>query len=461
MLSRSFIIVVGAVAWLASPLSQAVADTDTREAINLIDQKAENKSAFDFDYGVPTSPALRLLDRPSDKIQVSTGLKPFILSIPSVLLDGDDGQSIALDVAPAWIIGSSRDRTFTRYTDPNNLVYRVLLKTHVNIAAYEGVDSSNADEAERSRIALGVSTSILDQSDPLMASFPGSSGKSAWAECISRRVAVFRALVETRPPNDEQRLDLEIERSDLGQQVRDLRKDLQHAEQAGRSKLKSVIETEIIRIEKRLEKIDDLAASNRTVFNSSAANAALKGCADQANIAARFGASLDVSAGALLHGDEGRIRDFDRTGYAAWAAFRYPVNFLFDSQYKPTSGVMVGFSGRVSFDEFLDSGDKAVGQVQADTWDVWGGLEWLNANTRLAAQVGYQGRNADDAPAGFDKERWRYLVNVSQRVSGRESGVWLKVSYGHVSQAGDDDEMLLVALTFAPPDPANLFGQGK
>lgn len=53
-----------------------------------------------FDYGVPSSPAERLINVAVDKISPSTSLKPFILSIPKILSDKNQGQSVGLSLAP-------------------------------------------------------------------------------------------------------------------------------------------------------------------------------------------------------------------------------------------------------------------------------------------------------------------------------------------------------------------------
>ncbi len=431
----------------------------------LLDKQAAEKGVFAFDYGVPSSPALRLLDQAADKVQAATNLKPFILSLPTVLTGSEDGQSVALDIAPAWVLQGPLERSYTRYLEEGRL-YRILQRTHVNTAVYEGVASDDASKAKRSRLALGFSTSLLDTSDVLVAPDALSGTQSAWEHCLDlRQPELDRAWAAVGFPINMARAQLDKRRAELIEEKISYREDLAKLGPDGNPDVIAYINSKIEKIDQELkllaeEQKKDESAANEVLKNSTSALGAkvLSECTARANRAARYGASFEVGAGAIWHGTPGRVRGFGDPGGAIWASYRLPLDVLFDQTGdSPLRYWVVGASGRVAFGEFVKTGNKVTPETRADTWDVWAGVERLTASNRLALQTGYQSRDSEGGVPDFDRERWRYLASYSQVIS-KNSGIWVKLAYGYVDQKGDDDRSLLISLSFAPPDPADLFG---
>jgi hypothetical protein len=159
---------------------------------------ASKNGAFVFDYGVPSSPALNLIGLTPDKTTVSTSLKPFVLSLPN-LVSGGNGQSAALDIAPFWILGNNDRDGYFDYIDtssPGSYFTRLAYRFRTELALYTGDDGGGvASKQKPSQIAFGFSVSLLDDSDPLMASDPGKPttgdprADSAWLTCLNTNQA--------------------------------------------------------------------------------------------------------------------------------------------------------------------------------------------------------------------------------------------------------------------------------
>lgn len=167
---------------LAAAGAARAADKAADTAIDVIDKQPADKNALFFDYGVPSSPALTLAGQSPDKISTSTALKPFVLQLPTAA--GTSGQTVGLDVAPAWLLPLS-SRTSVDYQDEQNRALRLAFRTHADLAVAQGIDNSDASKRQPSRLAFGFSSSLLDSSDPVMAPAPGTSGGSAWGQCLA------------------------------------------------------------------------------------------------------------------------------------------------------------------------------------------------------------------------------------------------------------------------------------
>src|SRR5271168_2811256 len=72
-------------------------DADTK-VVNLINDAAANTASFEFDYGVPSSPALSLAGLSTTKVTTSTSLQSLLLSLPAAIGSGAPNQSVALDI---------------------------------------------------------------------------------------------------------------------------------------------------------------------------------------------------------------------------------------------------------------------------------------------------------------------------------------------------------------------------
>lgn len=164
----------------------------------------------------------------------------------------------------------------------------------------------------------------------------------------------------------------------------------------------------------------------------------------------------------MLHGDPGKLKNLSDGSGAFWFAGRVPLSFVNNqASGDPASFWMIGASGRFAFDEFVATGNATVPTVKTNSWDAWAGLEHMDADSRLALQVGYQHRKAKQPVPEFDKSSVRYLASYTQRLSDKDTGIWVKLSYGYADQQGDDDKRVLVALTYSPPAIFNIFNTGK
>lgn len=434
----------------------------TQTPVTIFDQPATDRSAFSFDYGVPSSPSLNLLGQPEDKVTVVNGLKPFIIQLPRVLgADSESGQSLGIDFSPAWLLGDESTRSYEHYTNASRL-YRILRRTHIGAAFYEGVADNDPTKARGSRIAVGLSTSLFDTSDPLTAPIPGHT-RSAWGECMDRIAAPLQAQVDIQPVPVSPAAAAEIvtlnnERGPLIRELLGLNDTISSQHQR-----REQIMQRLTQINARL---DELNSAGRTQLNAafqrSAAAQLIPGCVREANLVARYGTSLGLGVGALWNGDPGRLRNFSSPGWVAWASFRHPLGTNFvretDKPLRVSNYWMIGFSARASLNELVTTNIAATPQVRANVFDGWAGIERLTEASRFALQVGYQVRDTEGRLPAFSRERWRYFASYSQRLGSEEGGMWLRVGYGHLYSGDNDDAALTVSLLFAPPAAANLFG---
>lgn len=443
-------------------------------AQTLVNQEAQEKGVFQFDFGVPSSPSLNLLGQPEDKVTVVNGLKPFIIQLPRILgADSQDGQSVGLDFSPAWLLGDASQHTYGNYVRQDAHLYRILNRTHIGLALYEGVANSDPARARSSRIAFGLSTSLLDTSDPLMARVPGET-LSAWQTCLNLgQDALQTELNRVTVSDGGARARVEAEINALGDQRREIDRRIAQLEQAGspaNSEARIAANHDRELIQARIAELDlqhaALAQTTRSAqqasFARSEAAQIIPRCAREANLVARYGASFGLGIGALWNGDPGKVRNLSQSGWVLWAAFRHPIGIRFDRNadhaLRASGYWMIGFSGRASMDEIVATNDATTPLVRANVFDGWGGIEYLSSASRLSLQVGYQVRDTNGALASFDRHRLRYFASFSQRLGNENSGMWVRVGYGHVRSSDDDDAAFSVSLLFAPPSAANIFG---
>lgn len=410
----------------------------------------------------------------ANKVTQSNSLRPFILSLPSVLGGSEQGQAIALDMAPGWLIIAPEERSYTAYERES--WRRHALRTRVGVALYEGVENEdNPAKSVSSRLAIGLSTSWLDDSDPLIARLPGQQD-SAWRACLNRSGAAIQQMLEAPIPNGPNAAELttlDAENQRLVQRKRDAERErdaTQNPTQRAR------LDGELEQINTRLREIAAIftahTAAARTAltgaYTRSDARAAVGRCAAEADRAARLAQDLDFGVGAIWRGEPGQVSDFESAGGAVWLSYRRP--FGLPDTVNPADAAsmrrlntwwMVGGALRAGFDEYVATGNSATPEIRASTWDAWVGVERNSDAQRFSLQAGYQERDPNDATAAtFERSRTRYLASYAQRLGDRESSVWLNISYGDAQGHGAfaDDEALLVSIMFAPPDPRRIFG---
>ncbi|HEY3797339.1 MAG TPA: hypothetical protein VGL58_03225 [Caulobacteraceae bacterium] len=508
--------------------SPAATAGGSQSSINVINETASESGVFNFDYGVPSSPALVLAGGSPDKITTSTALKPLVIQIPTAA--GIFGQTVGVDVAPGWLAPPD-SQTYDAYMRVgkdglpgdsfSDWAFRTAFRTHIGVAVAAGVTNSDPTKQQPSIISVGFSTSLLEHSDPLLATFPGSK-KTAWLDCLqaaapqldaivnggdnpdAKKAAVVAALTA-----DKAQLDADAaQKAALAQRLQQLSDDqastasnenhfkgLEPGLQGGDAALRALVDDKITTLDVQAKadatgiqdvqsQLTSLAAQAAkdsatqaadaakfdaiTVADTTAANAAFQktaaaklipACVLEANEAAMFAPNLDVGAGALWDGTPGAYSGYGRPGWVVWASYRHPLGATAITADKPApdSYWMVGASGRASWNELLPTGVMATPMVQADTLDIWAGVERVSPDTRLTLQGGYQWRDPLTPLAAFDRSRFRYYVGFSQRLGPKDSSTWLQIGYGDVTHTSND-RTVLVSLSFSPPSSTSILG---
>lgn len=188
----STLFVLGLAPW--TTLAHAAETVPDKTGSTILYQVAPKTSVFNFDYGPPQSPAMKLLGLSSESTPPSTSLTKFVLSTPS-LFSGDAGQAIALDFAAEALLARRQDQTsFNRYVEPNERFFRLAYRTRFNVAAMNG-DAAGGDAAKtvRSRVGWGFSASLLDSADPLVT--PGTKGHSLLMTCLAELTPTVNAAM--------------------------------------------------------------------------------------------------------------------------------------------------------------------------------------------------------------------------------------------------------------------------
>jgi len=160
--------------------------------VTLASETPKTASNFDFDYGAPTSPALTLAGLSPDKSTTSSSLKPFVLSLPYFAGGPASGQAIAFDLAPAQFYWANLP--YTDYVG-SDLLTREAARSRIEAMAYRGISNSDPTKAAPSKIAIGYSVSLLDDSDVFFARPPGSKAFS-WDQCTTKAMTQYRPLSE-------------------------------------------------------------------------------------------------------------------------------------------------------------------------------------------------------------------------------------------------------------------------
>lgn len=448
-----------ALALLFAPICAHAQETDTaREpeanAINLYERAAANNSLFEFDWGVPSSPALSLAGLSPDKTPTSSSLKDFVVALPSILNGDEQGQSLAIDFAPAALMGERGRATFNEYRRDGNYWGRLMRRTRIGGAIYEGNDGGDNPSTQiASRLAIGLSASLLDDSDPLMQRDPNDrEGRPYLLTCLNRASNRVHAALA-----DEYDRELFV----LREQRRQAQEDFAGAQtDAARARHHATIDDLTrridIRVGERVQRIQDRLTASAEGERSTIAE--IERCAQDNSFMAERARDLDVGIGALWRGEPGEFSDFDDAGAAGWVAFRMPMGQLFgrseDGTLEERAYWRLAMSARLSHDEYVATGDDATPEMRANVSEGWIGVERFSDDLRLAAHYGYREVDASEAAGeAFEQSGERYLVSGQIRLGGGDSGLWLGLSYGDASGSVSalDDEVALVTLSFSPP----------
>lgn len=443
-----------------APPTQSEISTVIGEAQNIIDRKANDEDVFTFDYGVPSAPALTLLGVAEDQITQSNSLKPFIVSLPGVFSSKETGQAVALDMSPAWLVTRRGERSYANYSGGMPLWFR----TRFGVALYEGVDDADPAKQKPSRLAVGLSSSIFDWSDPLLASAPGMKG-SAWTTCFKSGASVISSSMPP-PITSEELASLQKQYDEYDRRVRVLermgsRTTEQDAELASNKALRQTTSASYAKI------ISDWRNEAAAKFAKSEGEQVVTGCMKVADRAARIGTDFDVGGGAVWEGRPGKLEGLANPSAIFWASFRTsfgvsrPKGYDYRSLIKwaddNSSWFMLGGSGRVGFSEAVATGDAAKPKIRANTYSGWIGIERYSETNRFTAQIGVRRTDprlpADSAFAGTQTV---YHVSFDQKMT---DSIWLSLAYGRAEGAGalKDDSTVRVRLTFDSPGVRNIF----
>lgn len=200
------------VAQASTGFAQTKPEAAKTDAPTVLYQLAPEHSIFSFDYGAPTSPALSLLGLTTDKTPASTSLTKFVLSAPAVFGKTAD-QSVAFDFAPSAVWERKGADSFNTYVDPPAYFYRLQHRTRLNFALKNGNDNDDNTKDVASGLALGLSASLLDWSDPLMATDP-KSGKPYLTSCLEHFTPVVMAVL-----NSSTKFDPDLSRAETAVEV--------------------------------------------------------------------------------------------------------------------------------------------------------------------------------------------------------------------------------------------------
>ncbi|MEJ0028170.1 MAG: hypothetical protein WDN01_19250 [Rhizomicrobium sp.] len=511
----------------AAPLSDDQKASDA--TITLFKSDAQNKDIFAFDYGVPVSPALALIGT-NETLSGSAALKPYTLQAPAADGGAKGAQSFAADIAPAWFLLGSDVNNYDNYIGTGNGGYdgayglRLANRTRFGTSLYLG-DKGGGDpsKAKDSRLALGLSIAVLDQSDPLAAIYVPDKGPNkgriepVWAECADTVYATLypdydaKYLAAIKDETDEQHSlrtyrgsfdglaaeahidpagvtqanidaaapDVDGCLDDVCNKFPELAQRLHDALHADSRPADKAIAVHAVFEEINLAITDRAGDAAKKIANSLNVTKAFDVCIAKANAYARFGSKLDLGGGVVWDGEPGTANGFSKTSGAVWIAGRYPLNFPED----PTADIdllsywMIGGTVRAGLNETVATGNAGTPKFDANTVDAWVGLESYSADLKFAALAGYKDTMAvHAADAAFASSGFRWQISGAIRLSrvlsglvGRfgpdgnaaTTGAWLNVSYGSANGTVKtlDDKAILVTLSFSPGRD-NLLGEG-
>lgn len=489
--------------------SAAIAQDTQSETSSFVIVNENEGSDIEFAYGVPSSPALAIAGLKASDVTKINEVQKFALSVPSAL-NGDGDTAIAIDLRPALFV---TDRAFDYTKD--NLVRKWVQRSVVSLAIQEGKsDSDDPDKSTRSLLSLGLSASLLNSSDPLHVLFDDGEGsvKRACRDAYSSELRSFLEDTGQSTQVGEQVTVLvnrarararyiEIEDSNAGQIPTP--DDLLEADRFLRSARSLIVEnlgedqslqasnvppeffdspydyladrTNLIRVTEGITA--DIAAieavlrdkNNVEVFvaltndelarREAELQSKSKECSDAITEVVKFAPNLDLGFGALWRGKDAALGDFETGGSALWASYRYPAPLGRAENGNPQSYLVAGVSGRFGWDEFVSTGDESLGEAQADTAQIWGGIEYVSSNWRGNARIGYvetDFNSTEASPFSSDGEKW--LVGADIRL-GRNSNTWLGIEYGEAGGTIDAlrGETLKVSFKFSDPAVLNLF----
>lgn len=199
-------------------------DTLAGLGMALFGMTSQSTALPNFSWAIPRSPALTLAGLSDSKVSTSDSLRDFAIQVPTALGNDEQGQAIALDVTLARLLSETGATQLYQYRGqtlaeagaiafrdgdtamplseqriarrtreltagepaPDTHYQRWLRRSRVGAALYEGVeDAGDPSKNIPARLAIGFSTSLWDESDPVMQR--GPQGGSFLQECQADR----------------------------------------------------------------------------------------------------------------------------------------------------------------------------------------------------------------------------------------------------------------------------------
>jgi hypothetical protein len=466
-----------------------------QQSWSILNQAPNNPDLFSFDYGIPDSPALALAGVGGTSLQPASSLKPFVLSLPGLIGSDSSQTSAALDTALPWLFSEGRSVSPRQYEDeyPTQLWFR----TRLGLALYKGQESASDPTATKpSRVAVGLSTSFLPESDPVTARYAGDSA-TAWESCLDAN----KSAIEPHDAYDTAQtsmlhsdmLGLDIIVTDMKLHTGNGAFELDNREQDDLSRAESHLAQTLnwtddqVRQRQRLALGERVAADQVNIRSLSTpesqaqkdaeakVSTVLQQCQKQATDAAQHGASLQLGAGVVWSGDPGKWANFGDPNAAIWIAGRYPLlgrpklNECGDQDTrafgeKILSCWMMGGTGRYSAGEMVSTGDSTTPEFKANVLEGWLGLERIDSKSKFGGYFGYLQQHAtDSAQDRFSKGGTRWLISAAFNLGGLggtvPEGLWIQGSYGAANGSVTtlDDKVALLSLSFGPPSLASTF----
>ena len=446
-------------------------DVDGNESTTLINEE-KNPSVFEFAFGVPDSPALSLAGLEANETTKIDELQDFIIALPEF---SRSEKALAIDFNPANILVpiSSQNDTLEFYQSNDNRVYRMLNRTRMSMLVREGkIDADDPSKSVKSLLSIGLTTSILDSSDPLYAfsidkiraceaytlgavEFIEGIAPSSLTENgkqINGHVDNARAVLSGSP-------NLEFARDNIAQAYNLI-------DQANISYTQINLNSNQVTLLAEVEKLskfvlDNFKIKKKPETQEEARKLVVKAkdtCYKAVANALYYKPNLDIGAALLWRGTQDGLGQLNPGGQAIWASYRKPIRFQSKTAGASKSYFVVGATGRAGLGEFATTGDMVIAEAKADTYQGWIGAELFSDTWRVAGQVGYIDVNFNSAiNEQFSRNGERWQVSTDYKVA---DNIFLGVSYGKAQGTIDalDGERLTVDVKFQQSKAFNIFG---
>ncbi len=388
----------------------AMPASETGQIAELIIDRADNESAYEFSYAAPGSPVLPLIGVTGDQITRSESLRKFGLGVLNGLGGNGTGPALAVDFSPHWLL-SKQSLTLQDYRQRKNGLGRVAARTKFGMALSFG------DKVARrpSSFVVSASTSLLDHHDALF--------NDTFTKCIKTgpMLSILRQIDAAGDDNV----------------IVDGRLAYQAQLDAFEKERPGLISKEYAACATRLGKA--LAAKP----------------------------SLDVGAGIRYRGLPGRIKQLEKSGTIFWGTFASgTIGGATGDEGRaiPRAGPLTHLRvrgvihARYTINEDVLSNGFVL-QGKRDSAMIVAGIESAPSldpkkieRVRWNLQAGWNTQSTV-LPTDVNKDYWRYQAIVNLRIS---NGLWANGTLGRVSGKGvKADTKALLSFTFTPPSKAS------